>query len=507
MNVVKNMLWGNIGNVTTSILQFVSRTVFIYTLGATYLGVNGLFSNILGLLSFTELGIGSAMNYSLYKPIAENDNEKIKSLMQLYRRAYRLIAVVIAVLGLLLLPFLNTVVSSEAHFEYLKLYYLIFLFNTVSTYFVTYKYAYITAMQKEYVLSNFNTIFQVSMTILQIIVLICTQNFLAYLLMQSGWGLIQKIVTALYIDKKYPILTEKNIQKLSEQDKKAIFSNVKALIVHKVGDVAVHQTDNLLISVFVNTTAVGLVSNYTTLQTMITKFSNTFVNSFVAGFGNLIAKDSLEKQRKAFSLYNFFASWIFGFVAVCSITLADPFVELWIGKEMVLDKATVVLFFYSYYLSGQTLAIYNFKVAAGIFNDDKFIAYIQAAVNLVASIIFVKMFGTPGIYMGTILQRMVVVIFRPYIVYKKHLKTGLSNYYYCFFKDAVVVGLVCWLLDIVKNNIYLVQGWAGFIVLCVLTVIICNLIFAICNIKRMRDNDVYLYIKKAILKLKERLKK
>lgn len=495
-STLKNIFWGNVGNVLTSLLSFISRTVFISVLGATYLGVNGLFSNILGLLSFTELGIGSAMNYSLYNPIAKNDTEKIKSLMQLYKRAYRIIAVVVLMLGLLILPFLDYFVSEEAHFQHLQIYYLIFLFNTVTSYLVTYKYAYLNAIQKEYIITNFNTVFTILLTCIQIGVLVIFKNFLVYLLVQSGWGIVQKIITVVYINRNYPILNEKNVQKLTKEDGNRIFSNVKALIIHKIGDVAVHQTDNIIISSFVSTTSVGLISNYYTLHVMVSKFSNTVFNSFVAGFGNMIVNESVQKQKKIFELYNFLGSWLFGFIAVCFITLADPFVELWIGKNMVLDTATMTAFFVSLYLASQTFPIYNFKVAAGIFNDDKYIAFVQACVNLVVSIVMVKLVGLCGVYIGTIVQRMIVVVFRPYIVYKKHLKKGLRSYYYYFFKDAAVTFGTCYILQKIRSVLYTSPCWIGFFMLSAVTIVISNLMFAFCNIIRIQKNGTLEYVRK-----------
>lgn len=331
--VKKNIFYGYVCTIVTSIFQIICRTIFVYTLGASYLGVSGLFTNVLGVLSFTELGIGSAIVFSLYKPIAEDNREKIKSLLALYKKAYRLIALVVSVMGLLLVPFLGYLVNTEIPLSQIRVFYLIFLFNTVSTYFVSYKTSYITAIQKDYIISNTNTLGLIATNVAQIILLLLGGDYLQYLLIAAALGLVQKIATVFYLNRKFPILVEKDVKPLDEETKQSIWKNVKALIIHKIGDVSVHQTDNIIISAFVSTTAVGLLSNYTTLNNLISTFTNKFFSSFTAGFVNMIAKENIEKQRKIFDVYDLFGFWIYGFVLIAFITLSQPFIELWLGEN------------------------------------------------------------------------------------------------------------------------------------------------------------------------------
>ena len=427
--VKKNILYGYISTVISSVFSIITRTIFVYVLGAEYLGVSGLFSNVLGVLSFTELGIGSAIVFSLYKPIAENDNEKIKSLISLYKRAYRLIAIVVTMIGLIIIPFLDYLVNTDIPMSEIRVYYIIFLFNTVSSYFVTYKTSYVSALQKEYIVTNTTTIGTIVTNVIQIIFLVAGGNYLSYLLIAAIIGLLQKILTVMYLNKKFPILTENDVKPLDTETKNIIWKNVKALIIHKIGDVSVNQTDNIIISAFVNTTAVGLLSNYTTLNTLVSMFTNRFFSSFTASFGNMLAKESVEKQKKIFDIYDLLGFWIYGFVLIAFVTLSQPFVQLWLGKKLLLDNVTMILYFVSLYLAGMTFIPYNFKVAAGRFNEDKWVAFCQAVVNLVVSIIAIKLIGLPGVFVGTIISRMIVVIVRPYIVYKYVLRQSVLYYY------------------------------------------------------------------------------
>lgn len=476
-NVKKNVFFSYAGTISTSFFSIVCRTIFVYTLGAGYLGVSGLFSNVLGILSFSELGIGTAINFSLYKPIADNDKEKIKSLLHLYKIAYRVIAVVVAVFGLVLFPFLKYLVNTDIPMSEINVFYFIFLFNTVTSYFVTYKTSYVSALQKEYIVTNAATIGTIIINICQSVLLLLGGSYFQYLLVAAIIGVIQKVITVMYLNKKFPILVEKQITPLNSGTKKEIWRNVRALIVHKVGDVAVHQTDNIIISSFVSTTMVGIISNYTTLNMLVSSFTNGFFNSFTAGFGNMIAKECKEKQIHIFELYDLLGFWIFGFVTIALITLSQPFITLWLGESLLVDNFTMILYFISVYLTGMTLIPYNFKVAAGKFNEDKWVAFAQAFTNLVVSIGAVKLVGLPGVYIGTIVQRLIVVIVRPNIVYKYILGRKTGEYYFRLIRRTALAGGICFVMWRIKSIILMDVTLFRFVLMCILTVIIPNSIF------------------------------
>lgn len=474
--VKKNILWGNISNIVLTVLSFVSRTVFIYVLGAKYLGVSGLFTNILGILSFSELGIGSAINYSLYKPIAEKDNEKIIALMKLYKTAYRIIAVVVATLGVILFPFLEYFVNTDIPMNEIRVFYLIFLFNTVSSYFVTYKTSYVSALQKNYVVTNINTLGQIATYIAQLICIWIIPDYTLYLLVQAVIGLLQKVIMSWYINNKYPILKERGDYKVDEPTKKELVKNVKALVIHKVGEVCVHQTDNIVISVFINTLTVGVMSNYIMLNATIEKFTGIIFNSFTASFGNLIAKENKEKQREIFELYDFMGFWIYGFVFIAFVTLSQPFISLWLGEKMLVDNFTMILYFVCGYLTGQCVVTYNFKVAAGKFNEDKWVAFVQSFVNIVVSITAVKMIGLPGVYVGTIAQRLIVNVVRPITVYKYVLKQSSLIYFRRFLLRGSLVASIAYLMSLLSKVVLVKLTWGSFLLMTILTAILPNVI-------------------------------
>jgi O-antigen/teichoic acid export membrane protein len=477
--VKRNVFYSYAGTIITSLLAVICRTLFVYKLGVEYLGVSGLFSNVLGILSFSELGIGSAIVFSLYKPIAENNHEKIKSLLKLYKIAYRVIALVVTVIGVLLVPFLKYLLNTEIPMDEIYIFYAIFLFNTVSSYFVSYKTSYVSAIQKNYIVTNTNTIGTIVVDVLQIVALLLGGSYLVYLLIAAVVGLFQKIATVIYLNNRYPILVEKDVKKLDSTTKNGIWKNVKALIIHKIGDVSVHQTDNIIVSAFVSTNAVGLISNYTTLNSLVATFTNGLFNSFTASFGNLIAKESKQRQYEIFEMYDLMGFWVFGFVMIAFITLSQPFITLWLGGGMIVDNITVILYFVSIYLASMTLIPYNFKIAAGRFDEDKWVAFVQAIVNIIVSIAAVKAIGLPGVYVGTIVQRIIVIVVRPYIVYHYVLDKSVIPYHIRFVLRTLLVGCICVLMWKIKSIILYKITIPRFVFMVVMTVIIPNLIFFI----------------------------
>lgn len=380
-----------------------------------------------------ELGIGTALNFSLYGPVARGEKEKIKSYMQLYRKAYFIIACVVAAVGLLLTPFLqyfklrspeNTTVRE------LTVYYLIFLFNTVSSYFVAYKYSLINAEQKNYIQTNIITITKVIVVFLQIIVVIVTRNFLLYLLTDAVVQLIQKVFVSKFLDKMYPYLKEKDVQKLSKEESDEVWKKTRALVFHKVGDVARLQTDALIISTFVEVAMAGVVDNYNMVISTVSNFVNIIFNSVISSFGNLIATESRQKQFSMFKVYRFFASWIYGFSCVGFMVLLTPLIRLWLGDHWILTSAAVYCILIDYYFKGDRIVLSNYKTAAGVFEPDKYLALIQGAVNLVISIVLVQTpLGITGIYIGTIVSGLIANFTKPVIIYKECFDMKAGSYF------------------------------------------------------------------------------
>lgn len=433
----KNIIFGYISNFVILLVNFVQRTVFIYVLGKTLSGVNAVYTDVLSVLSLTELGIGTALNYSLYKPVAERNIEKIKSYMRFYKKAYLTIAGVIAVLGIAISPFLRYILKNPGNLtiEELTLYYYLFLFNTVISYFVTYKYSLANAEQKNYIQTNIATLTKIAAATVQITVLLLFRNFLFYLLAQSVVEFLQKIFVTLYMNRLYPYLRDKDVKKLTPQETRIVASKTKALICHKVGDVARLQTDTLVISSFVNVDTSAVVGNYLYIITYVGNFVNIIFDSVISGFGNVVATESKERQYLLFKVYRFFACWLFGFGAVGFFHLLTPFIGgVWLRDDgWTLPQMTVTLLVTDFYLKGGRTVLLNFKIASGLFEQDRFLPLVQGAVNLVVSIALVQKIGVTGVYVGTLVSGILANLIRPGIIYRACFDKKAGAY----FKDSL----------------------------------------------------------------------
>ena len=478
-HAAKNIAFGYLGNITSTVLGFVLRTVFIMKLDATLLGVNALYTGVLTMLSLAELGIGTALNFSLYAPVANKDYEKIKSYMQFYKNAYRVIAGIVAGLGILLIPFLKFFIKNPGNYEITELtvYYLIFLFNTVSTYFVAYKYSLVNAEQKNYIQTNVLTVTKLVTTILQIVVLLTTANFLFYLLTAAFVELVQKIYVSYYLNRRYPYLKDKNIIPLGKEERNEIVYKTKALVCHKVGDVARLQTDSIIITSFIQVSVAGIVDNYTMVINSISNFVNIIFNSVISSFGNLIATESKEKQYEMFRVYRFVANWIYGLSAVGFFMLLSPLVYLWLGEEWMLGGSVIGFILIDYYFKGDRIVLSNFKTAAGVFEQDKYLALIQGVVNLIISIALVQKMGLAGIYIGTIVSGLIANVTKPFIIYEVCFGKKAGEYFADSGKNFVVMGIVLAIILPLGNWLLKEITFVSFFLVGISVVVIYNAVF------------------------------
>lgn len=498
--VYKNVKWGYLCTLVTYLLGFILRTLIINKLGQNYAGVNGLFTNILGVLSFAELGIGTALNYSLYKPIAENDNEKINSLMQLYKRAYGTIAFVITICGLLLLPFLKYLVKDPGEIGDIRVYYVIILFNTVTSYFVSYKFNLANAKQENFIYSILNMLAMSSTYFFQIIAICMTENFLVYLLAGAIADLFQKIWISIYLNRRYPILKKKIFKPLPNEEKQKIWKDTKALIWHKIGDVSVHQTDNIIISSFVNVSMVGCVTYYNFFINAIHQMLLVALNAVVGSLGNVLIVEKKEQSYEVFKVYRFVAFWIYGFFALELYFMLSKLIVIFVGEEMKLANIIVLFMIIDFYMIGHRCALNNMKMAGGIFRQDQYLSVVQAIVNLVVSILLVIKIGVLGVYIGTVVQGTISTLVRPFIVYPDLFNKSAREYFYDSAKYTAALflaGIFCAYIDasfFVKNSVTGLVCEIG-----ILTVVI-NLVF-ILLFYRTKE---FKYLYNCVMRLRER---
>lgn len=475
----RNIIFGLAGNVVTMLLQFALRQVFITKLGDTLIGVQDLYTEVLTMLSLAELGVGTALNYSLYGPVARGEKEKIKSYMLLYKKAYRAIAVAIAAIGVTLLPFLDGIVKNPGYLTLgeLRLYYLIFLFNTVSSYFVAYKYSLANAEQKNYIQTNADTVSKMVAVVLQLAALFVLPDYLLYLLLQAGVLLGQKIFISWYLNRKYPILKEKEVQPLSKEESDVVIKKTKALMLHRIGDMARLQTDAIIISSILGVVWVGLIGTYKLIVNSVSNYVNVIFNSVISSFGNLIATEGKERQFELFQVYRFLGIWIYGFSAVGFFLLLSPLVELYVGKDKVLAVSIISWFLIDYFFKGERVVLSNFKTAAGVFEQDKYLTLIQGFVNLAVSIVLVRKIGLAGVFIGTVVSGLIANITKPVIIYRVCFDKTAGAYFKESVKYLAVIGAALAVLIPLKGLLMPRVTIPGFAVMMILITLVFNGIF------------------------------
>ena len=332
-----NMVTALISQFIIILLGFISRRVMIDSIGVEYLGINGLMNNILTILSLAESGIGTAMIYALYKPLADNDIPKIKALMNFYKNTYRLLAIFTALIGLSILPFLDYFMKDNT-VENASIIYLMFLFSSVSSYLYSYKISMNNADQNKYLSTIFNTVTQILVLIIKVLILYLTENYILFLSIDIGSTLIKNIIFSRMMDKRYPYLKEKSKDKLDNQTREALYTNIKSLFFGKIGYILSTSSDNLVISSMISVKTVGLYSNYTTLTSSVSGFVGVFISSISASIGNLMAKESKDKVYEIYKISSFINFWLYGFSSICLFCLSEPFIALWLGEEYIMGK-------------------------------------------------------------------------------------------------------------------------------------------------------------------------
>lgn len=431
-NVIRNTIVGVGCQIFTSILMFVCRTYFIKVLGAAYLGVNGLFSNILSMLSLAELGIGPAIVFSMYKPIADNDELHIAKLMNFYKSAYRIVACVVAVIGLALLPFLNHLIKDTGGVENLRLIFILILSNTVISYFCAYKGSMLNADQKSYITVIFRNVFTVIQNIAQIIVLIITGNFILYLIVEIITTFLGNLIQAIYVDKKYPFLVKYKNEKIDKDERKAIMKRVQGMMMYKIGAVVLNGTDNLVLSKFVGLVAVGVYSNYLMIINLVKTYVSFFSSSISASVGNLIAKETKEKRYEVFNAIFLAYFWIYALCFIAFWVLFKPFMIWWLGNDYLLGSATLFIVLLNFYCYGVQECINTFTNATGMFWETRYKPIAECIINLGVSIFFASKIGILGVFIGTLVSYVCSFWINPVVIYKKQFGKNVIIYFMRF---------------------------------------------------------------------------
>ncbi len=450
-HITKNIRYALAGEFLLAMLKFVSRRAFILLLGREYLGLNGLFTDVLSMLSLAELGFGVSITYSLYRPVAEGDTEMIKSLVRLYRRVYRAVGFVVLAAGLSLTPFLGFFVKEmPKDIPHIPLIYILNLANSGISYFFAYKSTLLYVHQKKYIETSIRVFVSLAAAAAQIAVLFVTRNYLYYLYFSIAATVIQNAAVALKTDRLYPYLREKDVRPLPAESLREIGRNVRAMLLHRIGAVAVFNTDNLLISKFVGVATAGLYSNYMMIRGFLNLMVSALFDAITPALGNLTATATDERRQTAFYRLHFFSAWLFGWMSICLCCLCDPFINLWLGEGYLLSKRAVFLIVANFYVNSMRTPVNNTKSVLGLFWEDRYKSIVEAIFNLAVSVILARRWGVEGILAGTLLSTLAFPFWcEPMVLYRRGLHISAKKYftgYLIHLALTVWAGMATWLL-------------------------------------------------------------
>ncbi len=449
-NSVLNLIIGFGGQIITTIPSFIVRTVFISVLGKEYLGINGLFSNILSMLSLTELGIDTAINFKLYKPLAEHDEKRVRLLMKFYRDAYRVVGVVIFLIGVLLIPILPNLIKDYDSLDSLginaTLIYILYLLQSVSSYlFFAYRSAIVKADQKQYRLDIVAFFVNLTRCAAEIVILLLTHSFVLYTASILVFLILQNLVNAIIAKHFYPYAFKRESERVSNKELCDVFKDLGAVFINKVNNVVLKSTDNIILSSFIGLAIVGLYSNYLLFYTTIATFLNKVYNAIKASAGNLFAIEDTKTKYSFFENMNYISALIFGTASIGIAVMADEVVNTWLGPQYVIPQPFSLLMGIEIFFLGLKLHLGQIRNIAGAFRQMWFRPIISIFINLGVSIILVNKLGICGVLIGTISADLLTnFLIDPGIIHKHVFKNyrSVSNYYITNTKYILILILI-----------------------------------------------------------------
>lgn len=430
---IKNMGTGLIVYIATIILQFINRIFFLRYLSIDYLGINGLFSNILSMLNIAELGIAGAMVYALYKPLTEKNTEEIKSIMFLYKKLYQIVGSIVFLLGFILTSFLNFFinVNEVGEIRHLKVYFLIYVIDAGISYFLSYKRSIIICNQEYYLINGTNFLKVLLTNLFQIVILVLTRNYFIYLLVKVIFTFGENVLIGIIANKQYPFLKEK--AKLPNKEFMInIKKNILAMSMHKIGTIVVFGTDNIIISKLVSLTATGLYSNYTMIGNAAASILSQFFTAITASVGNLIIEKKDYDREYIYNMFKniYFINFCLYYVFSIGIYIClEDFISIWIGKSYLLPKGILLYFVLNFFSLGMRKTVLVFKDADGLFWKDRYKPIAEALSNIIFSIPLTILWGIAGTLIGTILTNIFIAgLIEAYVTYKYLFNKNVSKY-------------------------------------------------------------------------------
>lgn len=442
-NSAKYFVFGSLNRVVSLFIPFLLRTLVICYLGEEYLGINSLFSSILGVLNLAELGFGTAVATSMYKPVAEDDTDTVCALMALYRKVYRIIGIAVLAVGLSLVPFLNTFVRGECPAGVdIYILYAIYLTSASGGYFLfAYKQTVLSVHQRGDLIEKVSIVVKLGVTIAQTLAIVYFHSIYLYVILNVINNVFCNLICAYIVSKKYPQYHCSGI--VEREIKMSIYKKVGGLMIQKLGQMLSTQLDTIIISSFLGLIVVARYGNYLYIANSVGAFIQLFFGAMTAGIGNAIVVNSVDWNYKNLKEIQFIGAWIIGWCSICLSVLYQPFMKIWLGEDKLLPNSTVIFLVIYFYIRYSKCLVVTFKDAAGMWWEDKFKPLVSGVLNLSINIVLVRKIGVNGVIFSTIFSYLFVEIpWETHVLFKKYFKKSEKEYFFMHIKYLVVTGIV-----------------------------------------------------------------
>lgn len=502
-NATRNIMFNGMAQMMNMLVPFIMRSVILNFLGVEYLGLSGLFRSIFSILNLAELGVGSAMVFSMYKPIAEDDSETICALMKMYRLFYRIIGLVILTIGLLLTPFLPNLIDGEITAD-VNLYVLYFmsLGSTVLSYWLfAYKNSLLNAHQRGDIGSKVAMIVHLVEYALKILVLVLTRNYYLYLVIQIVAQVTVNILVALRVNKIYPNYSPRG--NLPKEKMLSIAKRVRDLFTSNFSYVISNSADTLVISSFLGLTVLAIYQNYYFIISSLKTMIEVIVGACIAGIGNSIVTESPEKNYKDLKKMTILFGWLMSIAGSMLLCMYQPFMQIWMGEKNMLEFGYVICFVVYFYSIGMNKVINMFKDAAGIWKIDKWRPLTAALVNLGLNLATVKWLGLYGVLLSTVVS--IVLIQIPWLFYNLFRAVFPHEHlweYVRMYCGIVVVELICCVTSWFVSSWIDLGVWPTLFINACISFVIPNIIFFAVYGRNEMFKESVVQIKRVILRRK-----
>lgn len=466
-----NLSFNAASQLLSALISFVTRTVFIQVFSTKYLGMNAVFADVLSLLSLADLGIGTAMSYSFYRPLAEGDTRRVTALARFYQRLYRRVAAAVTAAGLLLIPILPRIITTEVGRDQLTLYYLISLAGTALSYLCCSRAAVLAADQRSYVSAGLGMAMGLLRMAAQLAAMLWLKSYTAYLAAAAAGVLLHNVLTSRAAVRRYSFLRDR--AELGREDARDIYQSIGAVFLYKLSSLLLNATDHILISVMAGTALAGLYSNYQLVQNQLTRCISLVFTSLTASVGNLVVREGADRRHEVFQCEQAVSFVVCAVAVPCYTALINDFISIWLGREFLLSPGVVCAAGLNLYLSCVLQPLWSYREATGLYARTKWVMTVCAGLNILLSVLLGRWMGTAGILLASAAARLATYVwYEPKLLFQEYFGRSPAPYFRRICQNAALTALLTAALAGLARALPAVS-WLGWTARAALSAVLC----------------------------------